>query len=96
MSIWLLTDSRALDPPCNERTTCAAARHKPNFPSQPKPRHSLPCQVRALLRDGEREQTNPTTDLCLGIVETPTDANIVRLDHCEATCHLATVFSNSI
>jgi len=33
----------------NVSTTCAAARHKPNFIAQSKPRHSVPRQVRAVL-----------------------------------------------
>ena len=56
---WLVP---LLPSPHNECTTCAAARHKPNFISQPKPRHSLPRQVRAVLRDGEpARQTPPRT-----------------------------------
>ena len=35
---------------CDASTTCAAPCHKTNFPSQPKSRHSLPRQVRTVLR----------------------------------------------
>ena len=47
--------------PRNERTTCAAARHTTIFIAQPKPRHSLPRQVRAVLRDGEPARLTLTT-----------------------------------
>ena len=63
---------------CNERTTCAAERHKTNFIAQPKPRHSLPRQVRALLRtmrNGSRqtllqtfvELESPNNSLCFSV-----------------------------